>query len=37
MSGYRYPAVLLGFGVAAWLFTCYAAFESLTSIGSIFH
>lgn len=33
---YRYPRVLLGIGVAAWLFTAYAAIDSLTSIGSIF-
>lgn len=32
-----YPKILLGAGVAAWLFTAYAAVVSLTSIGSIFH
>jgi Mn2+/Fe2+ NRAMP family transporter len=37
IEGYRYPRVLLGVGIAAWLFTAYAAIESLTSIGSIFH
>lgn len=36
IAGYRYPAVLLGAGVAAWLFTAYAAALSVTSIGSIF-
>lgn len=36
LENYRYPAVLLGTGVAAWLFTGYAAAQSLTSIGSIF-
>ena len=34
---YRYPTVLLAVGIAAWLFTAYAAVVSLTSIGSIFH
>ena len=34
---HRYPKILLGAGVAAWLFTAYAAVVSLTSIGSIFH
>jgi Mn2+/Fe2+ NRAMP family transporter len=37
IAGYRYPKVLLGAGVAAWLFTAYAAALSVTSIGSIFH
>lgn len=37
IAGYRYPKVLLGCGLAAWLFTAYAAVDSLTSIGSIFH
>ncbi|MEU4667983.1 NRAMP family divalent metal transporter [Amycolatopsis sp. NPDC023774] len=36
IAGYRYPKVLLGVGIAAWLFTAYAAVESLTSLGSIF-
>jgi len=36
IDGYRYPRILLGTGIAAWLFTAYAAIESLTSIGSIF-
>ncbi|WP_028933608.1 NRAMP family divalent metal transporter [Pseudonocardia spinosispora] len=36
IAGYRYPSVLLGAGVAAWLFTAYAAVLSITSIGSIF-
>ncbi|MBO0872452.1 MAG: divalent metal cation transporter [Pseudonocardia sp.] len=34
---YRYPKVLLGSGIAAWLFTAYAAVDSITSIASIFH
>jgi len=34
---YRYPTVLLTVGIAAWLFTAFAAVVSLTSIGSIFH
>jgi Mn2+/Fe2+ NRAMP family transporter len=37
IAGYRYPVLLLGAGVVAWLFTGYAAVESITSIGSIFH
>jgi Mn2+/Fe2+ NRAMP family transporter len=37
IGGYRYPKLLLGIGVAAWLFTVYAAVESFSSIGSIFH
>lgn len=37
ITGYRYPKFLLGFGVAAWLFTAYAAVVSVSSIGSIFH
>jgi Mn2+/Fe2+ NRAMP family transporter len=37
IAGYRYPLALLIVGVAAWLFTAYAAVQSLTSISSIFH
>ncbi|HEX3786397.1 MAG TPA: NRAMP family divalent metal transporter [Pseudonocardiaceae bacterium] len=36
IANYRYPRVLLGFGIAAWLFTAYAAVESIASIGTIF-
>jgi Mn2+/Fe2+ NRAMP family transporter len=36
IAGYRYPRILLGAGLAAWLFTAYAAVESLSSLGSIF-
>jgi Mn2+/Fe2+ NRAMP family transporter len=36
LGGYRYPKVLLGIGVAAWLFTAYAAILSISAIGSIF-
>jgi Mn2+/Fe2+ NRAMP family transporter len=37
IAGYPYPTILLGVGVVAWLFTAYAAVESISSIGSIFH
>jgi Mn2+/Fe2+ NRAMP family transporter len=36
IAGYRYPKVLLAFGIAGWLFTLYAAVVSIASIGTIF-
>jgi Mn2+/Fe2+ NRAMP family transporter len=37
IAGYRYPKVLLAFGIAGWLFTLYAAVVSIASIGTIFN
>jgi Mn2+/Fe2+ NRAMP family transporter len=36
LGGYRYPAWLLGVGVAAWLLTLYMGYSSLSGLGKLF-
>jgi Mn2+/Fe2+ NRAMP family transporter len=36
LGGYRYPAWLLGIGVAAWLLTLYMGYSSLSGLGKLF-
>ena len=36
LGGYKYPAWLLGIGVAAWLLTLYMGYSSLSGLGKLF-
>jgi hypothetical protein len=36
LGGYKYPAWLLGIGVAAWLLTLDMGYSSLSGLGKLF-
>ena len=35
LGGYRYPPVLLGIGVVAWLLTLYLGYQSILALGAL--